>query len=155
MWLALLVVFLVLRLGFSMVLGPLLEDRLSRVLGTEVEIGDVSFAPIDAVFTLRGVTVQAPGASSSDAATPPVIEAARVRIDVQWLPLLHHSLLVREVAFESASIDLDRLTRGEGSSLERLVRLDPAAELPPAWTLRARPHRAARHAGSPRRPRRG
>jgi len=133
-WLPLLAALLVLRLAFSVILGPLLEARLSRVLGAEVEIGDVSFSPIDAVFTLRGVTVQGPGWSPAEEGAPPAIAAARVLIDAQWLPLLHRSLLVREVAFESASIDLERL-RGAGSSLEEFIRVDPTPELPAGWTF--------------------
>ena len=110
------------------VLGPLVEEKLSRILGARVEVGDVSFAPIDAVVTLRNVTVRA----EQDA--EPAIDAARVRIDLQWLPLLHRAVVVRELALESALIDLARVA-GADAGLERLVRVDPATELPPGWTF--------------------
>src|SRR6185295_18433333 len=86
-----------------------------------------------AVMTLRNVTVGAPsaGAGSSDA---PAITAGRMTIDLQWLPLLHHSLVIRELAFESARIDLDRFD-GEGASLTSFLRVDPTIELPPGWTF--------------------
>src|SRR6185436_3636220 len=102
--------------------------------GARVDIGDVSFAPIDAVVTLRNVVVHPPDDGVAAADTEPVVTAARVHVDVQWLPLLHRSLLVRELTLEGARVDVERL-RGSGSSLERFVRLDPASELPPGWSF--------------------
>ncbi len=128
LWIALVTVLVTLRLAMPIVLGPLAEEKLSHILGARVEVGDVSFAPIDAVVTLRNVTVHAQDG------VEPVIGAARVRIDVQWLPLLHRTVVVRELAIESALIDFDRVARVD-ASLERLARVDPAAELPPGWTF--------------------
>jgi hypothetical protein len=128
-------VLVALRLALPIVVGPLAETKLSRVLGARVEIGDVSFAPIDAVITLRNVTVHtptAPGGTEEDA--KPAISAARVRIDVQWLPLLHRSVVVRELALESARIDLEGFARAGGSPAS-FLRADPATELPPGWTF--------------------
>ena len=67
------------------------------------------------------------------AARAPAIDAARVRIDVQWLPLLHRSLVVRELAFEGATIDLERIERRRAA--RRVMGVDPATELPPGWTF--------------------
>jgi hypothetical protein len=128
-WIALGLALLALRLAFPIVLAPILASRLSRVLGTRVDVRDVSFAPIDAVVTLRGVTVHAP-----EAAGAPAIVADRVRLDVQWLPLLHRAVLVRELVLESARIELDRLTGG-GASLKTFLGADPASEFPPNWTF--------------------
>ena len=133
-WVSLGLALIVLRLAFPIVLAPMLASRLSRVLGTRVDVGDVSFAPIDAVVTLRDVTVQAPQAMGAAAGGAPAIVADRVRLDVQWLPLLHRTVLVRELMLESARIELDRLTGG-GASLETFLRADPASELPPNWTF--------------------
>ena len=134
-WLAFLAVLVALRLALPIFLAPLAEERLSRVLGARVEIGDVSFAPIDAVVTLHDVTVHAPPVEGeTEEHAKPAIGAARVRIDVQWLPLLHRSVVVRELALESALIDPERFA-GAGASLERLLRVDPATELPPEWTF--------------------
>jgi len=132
LWLALLGVLVALRIALPIFLGPLIEARLSRVLGARVDVGDVSFAPIDAVLTLRNVTVQAPGAAADDDSAP-AITAARVTIDVQWLPLMHRSFLVHELALESGRIDLERF--GTGANLESLLRVDPGTELPPDWTF--------------------
>jgi hypothetical protein len=68
-WIALGLVLLAVRLAFPIVLAPMLASRLSRVLGTRVDVRDVSFAPIDAVVTLRGVTVRAPDATGATDAT--------------------------------------------------------------------------------------
>jgi hypothetical protein len=133
-WLAFLAVLVMLRLAMPLVLAPLAEAKLSRLLGARVEVGDVSFAPIDAVVTLRGVSVYPPVVDGDAAEQTPAIGARRVRIDVQWLPLLHRSLVVRELALESALIDLERLA-GPGASPERLLHVDPTTELPPAWTF--------------------
>src|SRR5512139_4941 len=86
-WIILLLALLAIRLALPVVAAPLLAARLSRGLGTRVEIGDLSFQPIDAIVTLRRVTVHAPAGGPADA-TPPIV-ARRVRVDVQWLPLLH------------------------------------------------------------------
>src|SRR5262249_58045741 len=111
-----------------------LASRLSRVFGTRVDVRDVSFAPIDAVVTLHGVTVHTPEGMGAPADRAPAVVADRVRVDVQWLPLLHRAVLVRELVLESARIELDRLTGG-GTSLETFLRADPARELPPKWTF--------------------
>ena len=58
-------------------------------LALQSGVTDVSFAPIDAVFTLRNVVVHGVGEDATDADGTPAITAGRVRIDVQWLPLLH------------------------------------------------------------------
>ena len=133
-WVSLALALIALRLALPIVLAPMLASRLSRVLGTRVDVRDVTFAPIDAVVTLRGVTVQAPDAMGVPAGGAPAVVADRVRLDVQWLPLLHRAVLVRELVLESARIELDRLTGG-GTSLETFLRADPARELPPHWTF--------------------
>jgi hypothetical protein len=125
------VALLALRLVVPIVVAPLVAARLSRALGARVQVGDVGFAPLDAIVILRAVTVETPGASAGDS---PAIVADRVRIDVQWLPLLHRVLLVRELAFESARIDVARLAGG-GSELEVFAAADPTSELPPGWTF--------------------
>src|SRR5262249_31015089 len=62
----------------------------------------------------------------------------RVRLDVQWLPLLHHAVVVRELVLESARIELDRLTGG-GAGLGTFLRGDAARELPPHSTVAVEP----------------
>jgi hypothetical protein len=133
-WAILLVVLLALRVALRVVLGPLIEERLSRVLGADVEVGDVSFAPLDAIVTLRDVVVRTPGPAAREGDAAPIIAARRVTIDVQWLPLLHHELLVRELALEDAHVDLDRFAP-PSDGLTRLLHVEPASELPPGWTF--------------------
>lgn len=133
-WLWVLGVLAALRLALPVVLGPAVEERLSRALGTRVEVGDVSFAPIDAVLTLRSVSVHHPGEGSAQRTTTPAIDAPRVRLDLQWLPLLHRSLVVRELTLESARIDVERSADGR-LSLEPLLHADPGAQLPPGWSF--------------------
>ena len=133
-WLALLAVLVALRLALPIFLGPMIEARLSHVLGADVDVGDVSFAPIDAVLTLHDVTVRAPRGTADAGDDTPVIVASRVRIDVQWLPLLHRELLVRELAIESGRIDLEHFD-GTAASLESWLHADPATELPPGWSF--------------------
>jgi hypothetical protein len=133
-WLWVLAILVAVRLVLASVLAPLAAKSLSRVLGTRVDVGDVSFAPIDAIVTLRDVVVHAPDEGPDAADAKPVITADRVRIDVQWLPLLHHSLVLRQLALEAAHVDLERL-RGAGWTLERFQRLDPTTELPQGWSF--------------------
>jgi uncharacterized protein involved in outer membrane biogenesis len=127
-------VLLALRLALPLVVAPLVAWRLSRALGTRVEIGDLSFQPLDAIVTLRDVTVHAPAQGDSLANPTPPIVADRVRVDVQWLPLFHRMLRVRELALESARVDLDRFPDGE-FGLANLERADPASELPAGWSF--------------------
>ncbi|MEW6272246.1 MAG: DUF748 domain-containing protein, partial [Thermodesulfobacteriota bacterium] len=136
-WLSVLALLVALRIALPLVVGPLVEERLTRALGARVEVGDVSFAPIDAVVTLGNVRVQRPGApvpAEHEDEPDPAIVASRVRLDLQWLPLLHRSLVVREVALESARIELERSPDG-GTSLDRLLHVDAAPELPPGWSF--------------------
>lgn len=114
--------------------APMIAARLSRTLGTRVEIGGVGIEPIDAVVLLYDVTVQAPPQPGGSTHASPVIVAERVRVDVQWLPLIHKTLLVRELAFESARVALDRLPGGN-FSLETFGQTNPAGELPSGWTF--------------------
>jgi len=130
-WLVLLAIVVAIRLLLTIVLTPLAEERLSRLVGTRVDVGDVTFAPIDAVVTLRNVVVHPAGES---VAAAPTITAKRVQLDVQWLPLLHRSLLLRELRVEGARGDLERL-HAAGWTLERVQRLHPETELPTGWSF--------------------
>lgn len=125
---------LLLLLGFALprAVAPLVAARLARALGTRVEIGALTFQPIDAVVTLHDVVVHAPGSAPADH-TPPIV-AERVRADLQWLPLLHRTLQVRELEFESARVDLDRFPDGH-FGLANLERANPTSELPPNWSF--------------------
>ncbi len=140
LWLSLLALLVALRLALPLLVAPLAEERLSRILDAEVEIGDLSFAPIDAVVTLHDVTVhprtaaQAPGDASRSEHAAPAITAQQVRLDLQWLPLLHRSLVVRELALEGARVDPSPFAETR-RGVERFLALDPAAELPPGWTF--------------------
>ena len=118
------------RLALPIVLAPMVEDRLSRVLGANVAVGDMTFAPIDAVLTLHDVRVRALGQSDG----PPALKARRIRADLQWLPLMHRALVVRELGLESAMVDVARLSEG-GVELARLLESDPATPIAPGWTF--------------------
>jgi hypothetical protein len=118
-------------LVLAVVLAPFAEERLSHLVGTRVDVGGVTFGPIDAVVTLRNVVVH-PAGENADAA--PTVTAKRIQLDVQWLPLLHRSLLLRELRVEGARVDLERL-HAAGWTLERLQRLHPETELPTGWSF--------------------
>lgn len=131
-WLVFALVLLAIRLTLPLAVAPMLAARLSRALGTRVDIGDVSLQPIDAIITLRSVTVHAP-AGIEAGANPPIV-ASRVQVDLQWLPLMHQKLELRELALESARVELDRFADGS-FGLANLGRANPTAELPPGWSL--------------------
>jgi len=131
-WVILGVALLLVGFALPRAIAPLVASRLARALGTRVEIGALTVQPIDAVVTLHDVVVHAPGSAPAD--QPPPIAAGRVRVDVQWLPLLHQTLEVRELAFESARVDLDRFADGR-FGLANLERANPASELPPHWSF--------------------
>jgi hypothetical protein len=44
-WATLAAVLIALRIALPVVLGPMIATRLSRALGADVRVGDVSFAP--------------------------------------------------------------------------------------------------------------
>jgi hypothetical protein len=131
-WVVLAVVVLAIRATLPMVVAPFLAARLSRTLGTRVEIADLTFQPIDAILTLRNVTVHAP-TGTADQTAPPIV-ARRVRADVQWLPLLHQRLELRELVLDSARIELDRFADGS-FGLANLKPPHPESELPPGWSV--------------------
>lgn len=122
---------LAVRLALPIVLAPMIADTLSRTLGAKVEVGDVTFAPIDAILSLHDVQVRTAGQLD---ASEPAVSAQRVLVDLQWLPMLHDTLLVRELGLESASIDLERLAAG-GITLETLSSANPAREVAPGWSF--------------------
>lgn len=124
--LALALVLLAVRMALPLVVAPLLAGRLSRLLGARVEIGDVGLNPLDAVFTLHDFAVYAP------AHPQPPIAADQLVVDVQWLPLLHRTLRVRELALQSGHVDLDLLPDG-GFAIAGTNRPDVDAELPSSW----------------------
>jgi hypothetical protein len=129
-WLTLVLLLVAARLALPIVLAPMVEDRLSRVLGANVEVRDMTFAPIDAVLTLHDVRVRALGQSDG----PPALKARRIRADLQWLPLLHRALVVRELGLESATVDAARLSEG-GVELGHLLESTPATPIAPGWTF--------------------
>lgn len=129
-WLTLAGIVVAARLALPIVLAPMVEDRLSRVLGANVEVRDMTFAPIDGMLTLHDVRVRALGQSDG----PPALKARRVRADLQWLPLLHRALVVRELGLESAMVDMARLSEG-GVELGRLLESNPATPIAPGWSF--------------------
>ena len=129
-WLTVVGLVVAARLALPVVLAPMVEDRLSRMLGANVEVRDMTLAPIDGVLTLHDVRVRALGQSDG----PPALKARRVRADLQWLPLLHRALVVREIGLESAMIDVARLSEG-GVELGRLLESNPATPIAPGWSL--------------------
>jgi hypothetical protein len=122
---------LALQLTITLFVAPFAERRLSRLLGTRVDVGSVSLAPIDGVVTLRNVVVHS---AAGEPEASPTLSAERVQLDMQWLPLLHRALLLRELRVDSARVDLERVQRG-GWTLERVQRLHPETELPPGWSF--------------------
>lgn len=130
-WLFFALAVLGVRLSIPALVAPAVSERLSRALGTRVEVGDVGLQPIDAVFTLHDVKVHAPGGDVSG--VPPVV-ARRVRADVQWLPLLHQTLRIRELRLESATVEADRQPDG-GLGLARLGEVRAERGLPRGWSF--------------------
>jgi len=128
-WLVLLTIAFALQLTITLFVAPFAGRRLSRLLGTRVDVGSVSFAPLDGVVTLRNVVVHSVAEDAS-----PTLSAERVQLDMQWLPLLHRALLLRELRVDSARVDVDRV-QGGGWTLERVQRLHPETELPPGWSF--------------------
>ncbi len=124
--LAFAVVLLALRVSLPLLAAPLIAGRLSRSLGARVEIGDIGLNPLDAVVTLRDFAVHAPSHPQ------PPIAAKEVSVDVQWLPLLHQTLQVRELALQSGHVDLDLLPNGD-FGIVGVGRPDPTSELPGGW----------------------
>jgi len=127
-------VLLAIRLALPVVVAPLVAAHLARAIGGQVDIGDLTVQPVDAIVTLHDVTVRAraqPGAAVHPVAS---IVAEQVRIDVQWLPLLHRRLQVRELVLVSSRVDLDRFADGD-FGVANIGRADPASELPAGWSF--------------------
>jgi len=121
-----------LRLARPAVLAPVIGRWISQAVGTEVLVGDFGVRPLDGVITLRDVRVlPSAEAASSGRGTPPIV-AKRVRADVQWLPLLHRTLRLRELLLDGASVELERRPDG-GLGLAGVPAPEPARALPAQW----------------------
>jgi len=66
-WVFLGLILLALRLVLPRAAAPFVAARLGRALGAQVEVGELTLQPIDAVFTLHDVTVRGPATSPADA----------------------------------------------------------------------------------------
>ncbi|MDG2306879.1 MAG: DUF748 domain-containing protein [Candidatus Binatia bacterium] len=110
---------------------PAAQSWLSRTLGSPVKVVRVGFDPIDAVITLEGLVTRLP--SEGNALGPPIV-AERARIDLQWFPLVHKRLQVREFTLEGAVITLDEAPNLV-PSLETLGAPARPKTLPDGWTV--------------------
>ncbi len=125
---------LVLTAGYwvtSYAARPTAESWLSRTLGVPVRVSRVGFDPIDAVITLEDVTTRL--ATDGQSIGQPIF-ADQARIDIQWFPLIHKRLQIREFALEGAVIELDRAPN-LAPSLEALWSPTHPATLPVDWSL--------------------
>src|SRR5262249_12873210 len=98
------------------------------------DVTDVSFAPIDAVFTLRNVVVHAVDEDASVGYGTPAVTAGRPRTDRPWVAAPRPSLrlpppLPRGGPHHAAH---PRATRG---AREPVPQLEPGSELPRGWTF--------------------
>lgn len=110
---------------------PTAESWLSRTFGAPVKVVRVGFDPIDAVITLEGLVTRLP--SEHTTLGPPVV-ADRARIDLQWFPLIHRRLQVREFTLEGAVIELEEAP-DLAPSLEALGTPTRTRTLPDDWTV--------------------
>lgn len=110
---------------------PAAESWLSRTFGAPVKVVRVGFDPIDAVITLEGLVTRLP--SEHTTLGPPVV-ADRARIDLQWFPLIHRRLQVREFTLEGAVIELEEAP-DLAPSLEALGTPTRTRTLPDDWTV--------------------
>lgn len=130
-WVALAGAVAGLRLAVPTVLAPLVARRLSQALGAEVRVGDLGFRPLDGVVTLRDVRVTPQAEPSGGSPLAPIV-AERVRADVQWLPLLHKTLRLRELLLDGAQVELERTPDGR-LGLAGVADADPSRGLPEQW----------------------
>lgn len=110
---------------------PTAERWLSQTLDSPVRVTRVGFEPLDAVITLEGLVTRIPGEGLS-LGTP--IVADRARLDLQWFPLIHKRLHIRELTLEGAVIELDEAPNLV-PSLEALGAPGSPKTLPPEWTV--------------------
>ncbi|MFM7144015.1 MAG: hypothetical protein ACKO2K_19090, partial [Alphaproteobacteria bacterium] len=120
------------RLARPALLAPLVARHLSQALGADVQVGDLGFQPIDGVVTLRNVRVQPSAEAIAVGRTVSPVVAERVRADVQWLPLLHKTLRVRELLLAGADVEVERDPDG-GLALAGLAEPDASRGLPEEW----------------------
>lgn len=110
---------------------PAAERWLSQTIGSPVKVRRVGVDPLDAVITFEGFVTRIPGQGLS-LGTP--IAADRARLDLQWFPLVHKRLQIRELALEGAVIELDEAPN-LAPSLETLGNPARPETLPPDWTV--------------------
>lgn len=110
---------------------PTAERWLSQTIGSPVKVRRVGVDPLDAVITLEGFVTRIPGQGLS-LGTP--IVADRARIDLQWFPLIHKRVQIRELTLEGAVIELDEAPN-LAPSLETLGNPARPETLPDDWTV--------------------
>lgn len=122
------------RLARPALLAPLVGRHLSQALGARVHVGDLGLRPIDGVVTLRDVRVEpSEEALASGRSVMPIV-ADQVRADVQWLPLVHKTLRLRELLLDGAQVELERASDG-GLGLAGLGEPDASKGLPSDWSF--------------------
>ena len=106
-----------------------LESRGSALLGRDVRVADVSFAPWALSLTLRGLTV---AAAPGSAASAPQFEAARLHVDADLRSLLRLAPVLEAVEIDAPKLRLARTGASQFDIDDIIARLKPAQPAPPA-----------------------
>lgn len=110
---------------------PTAESWLSRTLGVPVKVRRVGADPIDAVLTLENLATRWP---SEDGSPGRPLIAERAHVDLQWFPLVHRRIQIRELVLEGAVLELDEVPT-LAPTLESLWKPSEPKTLPEGWSV--------------------
>jgi AsmA protein len=115
---------------------PLIENKLTAMLGRQVKLGDLSASPLSSTVDAQNLTI----ADDPQFSAEPFITAAVIHIGVQMRPLLlQRQILIESLEIEAAQIHLVRAANGAwnlstlgGAATQTQPQNEPAI---PAFTI--------------------
>jgi hypothetical protein len=135
-WWALLALLLLWALAW-LALPPLLkwqlETRGSQLLGRELRVTELRFAPITLALTLRGLSI---GAAPGSPDAQPQLQVERLFIDIDARSLLRLAPVVDAIEIDAPRLRLARLAEGHYDIDDVLQRLRTPPPQPPAEPAR-------------------
>lgn len=128
----LLAVWLLAWLAVPPLLKSQAEQRLSALLGRQVRVGGVDFAPWALSITVRDLSIAGPG----DGNGPEQLRVARLHADVSASSLWRRAPVVEALQIDAPALRLTRLPDGKLDIDDMLARLRPAPDAPPSEPAR-------------------
>jgi Domain of Unknown Function (DUF748) len=108
--LVLALLLLTLRVGLPAILRSQIEKQASAALAGRLTVGDVDLWLILGGVALKDLALRLENAEPDQ---PPLLTVKRLYVRLGYLPLLRHTIRIRDVALDGPAVHLERLASGE------------------------------------------